>query len=659
MSFFPERIKKVSFIIHQSDLERVIEKIHNEGIIQIVDIREEDPDMLKDVDVSESDSELPFLINYKNRLTRVISILRQYNRSNRGLRFLISPPKYEKIKVKKKDISTLYKENDEILQHMENVLQLDKKINEIEGRTGDINEELKNLSYIAEFDFDLSYVGESKYTIMKIGITKNIDSLKDELRDVNYIMRYKPIGKKKEKTWIIVLLTHISTKDRLEPVWQRYVNDLSLRSTSGKPIEVNKRLLEERDGLAKEKNKIKAEIEKIAISNLHELLAKREEVQIEIAKREIKDSFGRTERTYLIEGWVLEKDTSYLADLIKNSTGSRAIYRSKTPSPNPDNPPIYIKTSKWTEPFKPILELFGLPKYDEVNPLSFITFWFPLMFGFMLGDAGYGLTIFLLSLIGRLKWGKISPFIRSWSSIGIMFGIWSIVFGYISNGFFGDLLPRFLGVNLPSIRLGNISLPIDGLRNPIILLQLALIIGIIHINIGIVLAMIQNIKRKNIKEMVYGQISFIFLQIFGGALVGEYLLKIWSLSSSFEMISWVGVLVGTVLLTLKARGMSFFEIMGFVGDWLSYARLLALGLATAGMALAFNIVASLFGNMTNIVFAILVLIVAHPVTMALNSLGAAVHSLRLQYVEFFNRFYEGGGKKFKPFQIRRIYTEEI
>ena len=105
--------------------------------------------------------------------------------------------------------------------------------------------------------------------------------------------------------------------------------------------------------------------------------------------------------------------------------------------------------------------------------------------------------------------------------------------------------------------------------------------------------------------------------------------------------------------------MAFLELMGFVGDWLSYARLLALGLATAGMALAFNIVAQLFGDMIHVTVSIFILLIAHLATMGLNSLGAAVHSLRLQYVEFFNRFYEGGGKEFAPLKAKRKYTELV
>ena len=104
----------------------------------------------------------------------------------------------------------------------------------------------------------------------------------------------------------------------------------------------------------------------------------------------------------------------------------------------------------------------------------------------------------------------------------------------------------------------------------------------------------------------------------------------------------------------------FFNITGYIGDWLSYARLLALGLATSGMALAFNVVSQLIGNMIpfiGILVMIILLFFAHLVNLILQSLGAGIHSLRLQYVEFFNRFYEGGGHEFTPFKIVRKYTK--
>ena len=134
----------------------------------------------------------------------------------------------------------------------------------------------------------------------------------------------------------------------------------------------------------------------------------------------------------------------------------------------------------------------------------------------------------------------------------------------------------------------------------------------------------------------------------------------WELSGLMFYIAIILMIVGIILLLKHAGPLGLFDITGYIGDWLSYARLLALGLGTTGMALAFNIVAEIIPQMipvVGIIFTPIILIIAHTANLGLQTLGAGVHSLRLQYVEFFNRFYEGGGKKFEPFSIKRRYTK--
>ena len=125
------------------------------------------------------------------------------------------------------------------------------------------------------------------------------------------------------------------------------------------------------------------------------------------------------------------------------------------------------------------------------------------------------------------------------------------------------------------------------------------------------------------------------------------------------ILAGVLTLLGLILVFIQTGPIGFFGITGYVGDWLSYARLLALGLATSGMALAFNVVAQLLSDIVPLIGILLlpiILIITHTANLVIQSLGAAVHSLRLQYVEFFNRFYEGGGQEFTPFKTKRIYT---
>ena len=181
----------------------------------------------------------------------------------------------------------------------------------------------------------------------------------------------------------------------------------------------------------------------------------------------------------------------------------------------------------------------------------------------------------------------------------------------------------------------------------------------IHLNVGIILGIIQAFKDKKYKELLTARFCWIPLQIGGGILI-SYSIMDFQFSEILLTIAAVLVLVGIIQLFISAGPIGFFDITGFVGDWLSYARLLALGLATAGMALAFNVVAQLLGDMIpfiGIAIMVILLVISHIVNLGLQALGAGIHSLRLQYVEFFNRFYEGGGKEFSPFKINRKYTK--
>jgi V/A-type H+-transporting ATPase subunit I len=254
--------------------------------------------------------------------------------------------------------------------------------------------------------------------------------------------------------------------------------------------------------------------------------------------------------------------------------------------------------------------------------------------------------------------------IKDWGFLGIWLGLAATVVGFLTYSIFGNLIHTIvLGDStglLYQFSILGVSFPIDSLKDPITILSVALIFGLIQLNIGIIYGLIQTFMRKQYKEMLTEKFCWIPLQIGGGALIGYFILD-WSLPEPLFIISGILVAIGIILLLYASGPVGFFDITGYVGDWLSYARLLALGLATAGMALAFNVVSQLLGEMIpfiGIIITIVLLLVLHLVNLAISALGAAVHSLRLQYVEFFNRFYEGGGEEFTPFKIKRTYTKK-
>ena len=665
---FPAPMKKVSFIIHQSSLEKVVESLHESGLMQIIDVTRADPDLLEEVEAGSPNPEANTCLTYENRLSNLVGTLKKYLPSGGGLKSFFSPQTFKKEVVKRKRLNVLYREVDSLLEKLEErVLSLDKGVEEVKNRIDGIDETLRNLSYFLGFSFDLSYIKESEYVTVKAGLTSDVETVKKEVESLDGLLGYSRVGaKKKEKLWSVVAVCHISQKEKLDVVWQKYVNDLHFFPLKGSPLESYRNLQRERTDLVKELKKLKSELRKLAEKHLNVLLVKREEIQIERIRREVSSAFGKTSATYVVEGWVLEKNSGALESLLKDVTGESVIYNVSSPSSNPVEPPVYLEIPRWMEPFKSILSLFSTPRYNEINPTPFLVLWFPLLFGMMLGDAGYGSVIFLLSLVAWFKLGKVSSFVKSWSIVGLLFGFWTMFFGFLFNSFFGDFVPRFVygdeNALLYHVNVMGFSLPLDALHKPLLILVIALLIGLTHLNLGFALAMYQNYKRGYSKRIFREQIPWFMLEIGGGALVGEKMLHIWSLSTPLFVVSVVFTAIGLVALFVNHGPMGFFELTGFVGDWLSYARLLALGLATSGMALAFNIVAQLMPKIipfVGIVLLFLVLIFAHLANLLIQSLGAAIHSLRLQYVEFFNRFYEGGGKEFVPFSVKRRYTEEV
>ncbi len=648
---FPSEMSKVSILVHKEDSSKLVTALHENGMVEIEKISYED------IPEGKMHPDVEILASYELRLSRIIEILKNYRRVEKRKFFGKS---IEKRKVKKRSMEEKIEEAEKILSEIEeDVLQKEKEISEIESNIENLREKLRKLEYLALFDIDVSWLGKSKYLIVKCGLCTDLESLKI---DKEIYFNYRKVGRKKENLWAVLIVAPISLEEKIDKI--KNFEEIIIEG-EGRTKDLLSQLKKEIKEEEKRKKIIEKELSEIYEKRKIDLLSIREEIQIEKERREIYNRFGETNYTYLLEGWCLSENSEKVRKLVDDVTEGNAVVHIHKAKRNPDSPPIHLENPKWAKPFETFLELFALPKYNEINPTIFIGISFIVFFSVMLGDAGYGLVILILSLIARIKFRK-SEFIKTWTFVGVWLGIGNIVTGFLFNSFFGDFIPRFIYGNaeklLYNANIFGFTLPIDAIHKPVIILTIALILGLIHLNLGFILGLYQNLARGHIKSIFAEQIPWFLLEIGGGMLIGETLLELWKLSSSAKIIAMIFTLIGLLALFKRNGALGFFELTGFLGDWLSYARLLALGLATAGMALAFNVVADLLPDILPYVGIILVpilLILTHFANLLIQSLGAAIHALRLQYVELFNRFYEGGGKKFIPFQIRRKYTEEI
>ena len=661
-------MKKTTLIVHQNYVEDVIKKLHETGLMEIINISKNEPEFLENNETPTISPEAEICANYELRLSRIIDILNRIKPKKTGLKAFLYPELLEKKTVEDRPLEEIYSNIEGVLAEIENqIIENDKKITELNQQIDDINSDIIQLNYLKDFGLDISDVGESEYLFIKTGKTKDIEKLREQinvLEKVDIFSKQFSSGKKIE--WAVVVVGHISEKNMLEKICRENISEFTFNVvSSGLPKNLVKSLEIQKKNIENEKEEISASLQVFAEEQLSELLALREEIQLERIRLEVAKNFGKTYSTYVINGWILEKAQESFRNILESVAKGFIDFDFKTPSVNPDNPPTYIETPRWAEGFKGLLSMFAIPKYNEINPTILMGFFFILFFGVMLGDAGYGLVILFLSVFGYIKLGKNSEMLRSWSFMGVWMGIVTTVFGLLTNSFFGDFVPRFFygdpTLPLYSLNLGGVHLPLNSIKDPLTILTIALVFGLIHLNLGVLLGIYQAYKHRKYKEMLTARFCWIPLQLGGGLLISNFILNM-ELSTVLFYVAVVLVLVGIIQLFISTGPIGFFDITGYVGDWLSYARLLALGLATTGMALAFNVISQLMGNMipfVGIVVMIILLILAHTVNLGLQSLGAAIHSLRLQYVEFFNRFYEGGGHEFSPFKIKRKYTRKI
>lgn len=657
-------MKKVTILLHQSYVEDVIKNLHEHGLVQIINVEKEDAETTQLTEKVDVPSESSIFGGYDLRLTKLIDILVKTKQSPKGIKAILHPEMPTITEVKHRSPTEISSDIEEVFVSLEKkIITLDEQIKQL-GEQKIKNEEIeKQVSLIEGFSIDFDDFKDSPSVIIVAGRTTNFPALQQQIGPDDAIMiSSKEFGTRKKMEWAVLLAGHIKEKEKIEKISREYLTVFDFKTLSGAPIEALADLHQKQKRIKEETETLLSELRGYADKHLNDLYVLREEIQCEKARKEIMRNFTQTDTTYIIKGWGLEKDQESIRSVVEQSSEGYCSMVFETPSANPDTPPTYLETPAWASTFRTFLELFATPKYHELNPTVFMGVFFIIFFGFMLGDAGYGLVILLLSLFGYLKLGKHSPFLKNWSFLGIWLGTATTIAGLLMNSFFGDFIPRFIYHDstkpLYSLTIAGIHLPLDALGDPLVILTIALLLGLIHLNLGIVLGLIQAMRQKKYKIFITQYFAWVPLQIGGGMLIGVFILR-WELSSMLMYSAIILTLIGIALVFLHSGPIGFFGITGYVGDWLSYARLLALGLATSGMALAFNVVAELIPALVPVVGIVLLpilLVILHTANLGIQALGAAVHSLRLQYVEFFNRFYEGGGKEFDPFQTKRRYT---
>lgn len=496
---------------------------------------------------------------------------------------------------------------------------------------------------------------KSKFVKHFLGYVDDVNKLKLDLENkikIDYeIFNYNSKGKNlvcifvsKDKEWdmLNILKNHLFSEVKLDLnlIEENYSLD-DLEFELSKKYEVKKNIEKKIQNLKKKHEK--------------EILFSEKLLTISAKKNEAPLNFAETKNFSIISGWLPSKKLNTFRKTIEKITDNN-VSIIELEIKEEDSPPILLNNPFFAKPYEFLLRLFSMPSYKEIDPALFMFITFPLFFGFMLGDMGYGVVTLILFLILMKKIPSAKPLL----TIMIFCSISSIAFGALYGEVFGFEVTEFMGSNEEVV--GDhghheahgffewiTTWPLHrNADNALNLIILTAIIGFFHVNFGLLLGFINVFKNHGFKHAIFEKGSWFLLQF------AVLVIVLSSMNILVPQMLWFGlflILVSAIMLFLGEGIQGLVELPSIFVHIGSYMRLMAIGLASVGLAVVVNQqTVPLFSmGIFGIIAAIILFTIGHTINIALGIIGPFLHSLRLHYVEYFTKFYKGGGKEFSPF----------
>ncbi|MGI6150905.1 MAG: V-type ATP synthase subunit I [Christensenellales bacterium] len=399
-------------------------------------------------------------------------------------------------------------------------------------------------------------------------------------------------------------------------------------------------LSEQLDALRKEREALTESLKKLA--------DRRDELQILLDQRATEYERHRTpaivtDYTFCLKGWAMAKKEDKIRKAVESVTDAFVI--SFEDPAEDEKPPTVVKNNKWVAPFETITDMFSRPDPRETDPNPVLAPWYWLIFGMMMGDAGYGLTmavafgLFLRIAKPRGEFGKLVK-VLFFSSITTAF--WGVMFGsYFGASWFPPVL----------------FVPLDA---PVPTLLFCMVLGALHIFSGFILSMINCFRAGDWQAALFDNLSWIILLTGLGFMFLEPLAQVGTIMALFgaAVIVLTGGRSNPGIKKVSGGLLSLYNVTGHLSDILSYSRILALALSSGVVAMVFNLLAEMVqGSVLGFVVSLIIYFIGHAFNLAMGLLSAYVHASRLQYIEFFGKFYQGNGHAFLPMSIKAAHVD--
>lgn len=664
------KIKKVEIIGLEKDRDSVLALLQRQGKVQLIDIRQLGPALIPpavstDAQLLETEEAISFLASFGERPGFLESMA--------GLKPIVLQQELKEV-IRSFDREGLLKKLSELRAHLKNLT----------GHRDRLAQERRLLAPWHNLNIALDQIHYTETCGILSGILRTGDysNLLEncQAEDINLFCE----GISDDKTNVYLLIFYIKEEfERLEAILKtHHFNFVTLGRHKGtardRLLEINREVLVLDDQIQEAKNKIiELSGERFKLMIIYDYLSNIKRIW------QADKNLAKQQFTFALSGWLRQKDVEQLEREIANSFKEAAIFISD-PKEGEDIP-VILENKRFIRPFEFITQIYGMPKYNEIDPTPYLAPFFFLYFGFCVSDVGYGAILVFTSWF-VLKKFKLGPQGQRFWKLFLFCGISTIIIGALMGSWFGNLFELLAESNkvfLPLKRFKDSLVILDPLKEPTKLLGIALGFGIIQVWFGNIVAAVGNIKNKRYLDILLDQAPMLIF-LFG--LTGFGLAFLQLLTKVDIKIFKYSILIGATGLLLtqgraeKGIGSKLFygaynlynALSGYLSDILSYSRIWALGLVTGVMATTINLIAVQFSqimpsvipflgkiSVVKIVISGLILVIifvlGHAVSFLMNLLGAFVHPVRLQFVEFFSKFFKSGGNRFRPFKIETKY----
>ncbi len=662
------QMQRISICAMKKNRKAILERLQELGAMEI-DIQLPDDSGYKKMDITNSKATFE---KQAQTADRALEVLHEYAPEKTGmLASLAGKPLVDHDLFDK-----AAKNHDNYLETAHRIVALDKQIAEQKANIQKLQNQIESLAPWMGLTVPVSFTGTRK-TACLIGTMAGAQSLESLY---GLLAKHAPeadaldiqvIFTDKDYTYLAVVCLKKDAQI-VEEALRAGGFAKPAQTVNKVPTQWQKELQSEADEASRQIETLEKEIADYAGSR-QDLRMVSDYCRIRAEKYEILGKLPQTKNTFAVSGYV----PAYRADQVVREFSEKYDAVVETEQMKEDEaPPVLLKNNGFSESVEGVLASFGLPGKGEIDPTFFTSIFYVFLFGLMLSDAAYGLIVSLACGILLVKCPRMATNLRKsiklffWCGISTMF--WGVMFG----GYFGDVVDvvseTFFGhkVSIP-------ALWFVPLNDPMKLLLFSMLFGVIHLFTGLALKGYMCIWDGRYLDFVCDCVLWFLLL---GGLIGMLLpselfagiagQQIYFPEALKAVVKWMAIIgaVGIVLMSGRENknfgvriALGAYDLYGmtsWLSDVLSYSRLLALGLATGVIASVVNQMGSMAGKgVVGVIVFILVFLVGHTLNIGINLLGAYVHTCRLQYVEFFGKFYEGGGKAFEPFMLKTKYID--